>query len=292
MSIDIWGLSSIMLKFGAYLGVMTVFSNVFIALFHIKLLVSADLKHSFLLLIIGLISTVVYFFVQVGSFTQTGLPGMFDPDIMQLLFTTGNGDVLVYRTLGLGLVMLSLALPYNRLEKLKLTGNILLLLGAVFCVFSFTAIGHVAELAWYWKLALFVHVFVAFAWIGSLRPLAKAVLLSDKRNNATLLENYSTLGLVLVSLLVLAGAGLVYVLMIAPEQTVSSEYLTTIIVKLILVSMMLGFAAYHKVVLAHKLKKGLSSQKEAARSINIEKAIGYTVLAVTAVLTTTIGINH
>ncbi|WP_223668801.1 copper resistance D family protein [Kangiella shandongensis] len=244
------------------------------------------------MLIIGLTSTVIYFFVQVGSFTQTGLAGMFNPDIMQMLLTTGNGDVLVYRTVGLSVVILSLALPYNRFEKLKLPGSLLLLLGAILCIFSFTAIGHVAELAWYWKVALFVHVWVAFAWIGSLRPLAKAVALSDKKDTATLLESYSTFGLILVSLLVIAGAGLVYILMIAPEQTISTEYLTTIIVKLTLVSMMLGFAAYHKVILGHKLKRGLASQQEAARSIIIEKAIGYIVLAVTAILTTTIGINH
>ncbi|AOE49853.1 copper resistance D family protein [Kangiella sediminilitoris] len=292
MNTDLWSLLSAIFKFGTYIGVATILGVV--ALILIK---SNALKESYksimIKVVLGIIGTVGYFFTQVGGFAQSGFGGMFDADIIQLLYSTGNGDLLLFRTLGLAYFLFVLMLFHKKIFQLKSSLLAVVLLPSVLCVlWSFTAVGHIADLEWYWQFLLLSHVLVALAWAGSLAPLSRSVETYNKKNSSQMLSHYSKLGIVIVIILFIAGLGLSLKLMILGDNPVATEYIVTFSLKIALVLVMLGLAAYHKFVLSEKLLTDSVKTTDISKSIKKENIIGYGVLLVTALLTTIVGINH
>ena len=213
MTLDMWTLTSTLFKFGSYIGVSVALGT----LLFVFLYRPALKRHKFISLmsLIGAASTASYFLLQVGAFSQSGLLGMFDVDIVKLLYTTGNGDLLIFRALGL----VYFAVVWSALNKILLGSHwsvttLLLMPAIVVVLWSFTTVGHISNLAWYWQGTLILHIFVALAWIGSLQPLYKLVQdVASKQVNQTL-EQYSKIGIGIVALLLIAGLSLTYKLII------------------------------------------------------------------------------
>ena len=291
MTLDMWTLTSTLFKFGSYIGVSVALGT----LLFVFLYRPALKRHKFISLmsLIGAASTASYFLLQVGAFSQSGLLGMFDVDIVKLLYTTGNGDLLIFRALGL----VYFAVVWSALNKILLGSHwsvttLLLMPAIVVVLWSFTTVGHISDLAWYWQGTLILHIFVALAWIGSLQPLYKLVEGVDTKQVNYTLHQYSKIGTGIVILLLAAGLSLTYKLIILDNNQDSIEYLIALLSKVTLVVIMFGLAAYHKFNLAEKVKKGEVDKNKVALSIKRENIIGYGVLLITAILTTVVGINH
>ena len=292
MSLDMWALVSTLFKFGSYVGVSVALGTLlFVFLYRPAL--KRQIKFISVMSLVGAVSTVGYFLSQVGAFSQSGLLGMFDVDILKLLYTTGNGDLLIFRAFGL----VYFAAVWSVLNKILLRSHwsvtTSLLMPAIMSVlWSFTTVGHISDLAWYWQGTLILHIFVALAWIGSLQPLYKLVEGVDTKQVNYTLHQYSKIGTGIVILLLAAGLSLTYKLIILDNNQDSIEYLIALLSKVTLVVIMFGLAAYHKFNLAEKVKKGEVDKNKVALSIKRENIIGYSVLLITAILTTVVGINH
>jgi|GEM_PF-3558945 len=292
MTLDMWALVSTLFKFGSYVGVSVALGTLlFVFLYRPAL--KRQIKFISVMSLVGAVSTVGYFLLQVGAFSQSGLLGMFDVDILKLLYTTGNGDLLIFRAFGL----VYFAAVWSVLNKILLRSHwsvtTSLLMPAIMSVlWSFTTVGHISDLAWYWQGTLILHIFVALAWIGSLQPLYKLVEGVDTKQVNYTLHQYSKIGTGIVILLLAAGLSLTYKLIILDNNQDSIEYLIALLSKVTLVVIMFGLAAYHKFNLAEKVKKGEVDKNKVALSIKRENIIGYSVLLITAILTTVVGINH
>ena len=283
---------SAVFKFGSYIGVASILGVIALKYTN-QTALKLSYKNTLIKVVIGIICTVGYFFTQVGAFSQSGLGGMFDTDIIKLLFSTGNGDLLLYRALGLAYFMFLSVLLHKKLFGLK--GPLLTLVlipSVVSMLWSFTAVGHVADLEWYWQSLLLSHVLVALAWAGSLAPLSGMLVKHSKEDSSRILSHYSRLGMVIVTILLIAGLGLSLKLIILNDNSVATEYVFSFGVKVTLVLIMLGFAAHHKFVLSEKLLADSVTTTDISKSIKKENIIGYGVLLVTALLTTIVGINH
>lgn len=71
-----------------------------------------------------------------------------------------------------------------------------------------------------------------------------------------------------------------------------TKYLATLSLKLLLVAIMLGYAAHHKFRLSVKLKAHEVDKDIIIKSVSREHGVARLVLLITAVLTTLVGISH
>lgn len=286
--LDIWSIASTVAKYGSYLGVASVFGFAIAQVLNHKL--SSYLYKSVVkLAVTGLISTVLLFFLQVGAFANNGMTGIFNLSLIEMLWSTGNGDLLLWRGVGLLYFIILVVLSATITERI----NAYLLLPSIFALsWSFTAVGHVSDVRWYWQAFLMLHIFVGLSWVGSLNPLINYIDKSDFKSTYKTLDRYSKIGLWLVSLLLISGSMLIIKLLILNDNTSALSYLLTLAVKLLLVVSMLGFAAYHKLYLGKKYEQSKVDKHTIMKSIKKEYYVAHAVLLTTAGLTTIVGISH
>lgn len=288
---DFWTVTSTLTKYGSYVGVAAVFGYATSAVLNHRLSTSLKVP-AVTLSIVGILSIGVYFFLQVGAFADSGISGVFDKQLIEILLSTGNGDLLLWRVVGLGYFILFLSLTKTSKPPSKKLLLLILLPSILALVWSFTAVGHVADLSWYWQAFLVVHAYVALSWAGSIGPLVRYLEQAKKDEIHLILERYSVIGSVLVSLLLVAGIALILKLLIFNGNTNAIDYILTLSLKLLLVTVMLGFAAYHKFFLAKRLKQNKIDKADISRSIKKELYVAHLVLLITAGLTTLVGISH
>jgi putative copper resistance protein D len=88
--------------------------------------------------------------------------------------------------------------------------------------------------------------------------------------------------------MILGGAVLLYLLVIAPDGEVSTVYATAVFVKLTIVTILFGIAAMHKWrSVPHLLQQGRIAAFQ--RSLGLEITLMLLVLALTSVLSSAIG---
>ncbi|MBS97472.1 MAG: copper-binding protein [Oceanospirillaceae bacterium] len=239
--------------------------------------------------IIGLTGTGTHFLVRVGAFAEQGLAGMFDPFMLQILWQSPVGDALWERALGFGLIFVALLpapVPGRHLLEIAFS-----LLGSLLIGLSFSSAGHALTLE-SWAAALLVgHVIVAAWWMGSLVPLWLAMRRLTTAQLRTLMVRFGEIAVVAVLLLLAAGGLLVYQLT-GWQNLLGTDYGLWLLIKLALVGLILGLAAYHKLRLVPSLAGENCRGHELKRSLILEKMIGGAILAITTVLTTLVGPVH
>ena len=253
----------------------------------------ALLKYALFAVLLSIISAFGHFFVRVGAVLEEGVSGMFEPDIVFIIWNSAVGEALLLRVFGLFVLLVALVFlwrkrrltatwvePGARVAWLGFSG---LLLTAT----SYTEAGHAVSQSWIFQLVLVVHLSLTAWWMGSLYPLWLACHRLASAEAHAVLHRFGQFAVAAVLLVVLAGLYLSYQLT-AWNNLFTSSYGLFLITKLILVLLLLGLAALHKFVLVPQL---LSSQtaSQLKKSLLIEKYVGAGVYAITTVLTTLVG---
>ncbi len=216
-----------------------------------------------------------------GSFA-----GMFDRDMAGMLLGAGEGAAGASRLLGLLLAGCALSL------NLRL--QIPALAGAVIAATSFAWVGHVRALQPHLPATLFacLHLIGVAFWIGALMPLWCSTRESALDVGA-LANRFGTLAAAVVSLLVVAGLCMLWMLSRGRAEFWTSSYGTMIAVKLLLVSLLLGAAAFNKLRLTPRLMNGEArAVVMLRRSIQFELLTAVLILIVTASFTSLTGPPH
>ena len=237
--------------------------------------------------LIGLIAVTIGFFLQVGSFAEEGISGMWNPDYMPILWDSGAGKSFRWQLFGWCLILLMLALTWI-MPRLNLMLTVLSFMGAFMIAASFTFIGHTAEAPIWVRIALILHVVVAMWWVGSLYPLRCACNVLHIPNLQSLMIEFGQQAMYLVGLLVVAGVGISYHLEGSFSNLIFTGHGNLLLLKLGTVAAILCLAAYHKFLLVPRLinRRAVSALK---RSLTIEMGIGFLILVVTAVMSTATG---
>jgi len=112
---------------------------------------------------------------------------------------------------------------------------------------SFTAVGHTTQHQPRWLLAtaLVVHLLAAAFWAGSLWPLVIASRRAGPRA-ARMIERWARAASWIVGSLVVAGVTLAWLLVGQLDLLVTTAYGWALLTKIALVSVLLGFAAWHR----------------------------------------------
>ena len=127
--------------------------------------------------LLGLLASALSFFLQVGAFNENGLTGMFELEMILLLWETPIGTSTVYRVSGVIVLLLTfLAATFSNSISVKSTIlraalGTSYLIGTCMSVLSFSLVGHTSESSLASQLFISLHVCAAFWWIGSLYSL-------------------------------------------------------------------------------------------------------------------------
>lgn len=237
--------------------------------------------------VIGLVASSIDFFLQVGSFSESGLAGMWDPDYVDILWQSGVGMSYKLRLFGwLGLALL-LTITYFYASTTKILSALTLAILFIIAT-SFIWVGHTAEQIIWVKLALVLHVFIAMWWIGSLYPLRFCCIELTPDILQRLMHEFGKQASILVVILILTGIGISYALEGSVMAFFTTKHGNMLLLKLGVVAAILSIAAHHKL----RLVPSVVCEKTAYKlqlSINVEMGISLLILIITAALSTLVG---
>lgn len=163
-------------------------------------------------------------------------------------------------------------------------------LGAVLVAGSFTLVGHTTQSAPRALLAglLIVHLLGAAFWVGGLWPLARAARLAPPAEATALVEAWARVATWLVAALAAAGLALAWWIVGSLGTLFGTRYGVALLAKVALVTLLMGFAAWHRFRLTPALASGApGAGLRLSRSIRAEAAVMALVLWAASELTAT-----
>jgi copper resistance protein D len=207
------------------------------------------------------------------------LGGGFDEPTLSAVFVSSSGAAMGLQIAGASLLLASSGDP--------LTSHAMRLTNAALVTLSFVFSGHAGALSARDGLVGFLHVSAAAWWVGSLWCLSAASVRSNPPTVAALVHRFGVLATGLVGGLVVAGLVLVLLLTKLEDLPNLSGYEQFLAVKICVVAIVLGIAAYNRFRLTPRVRSGDSGAVPALRRmITVELAAIAVVLIVTALMTT------
>jgi putative copper resistance protein D len=209
--------------------------------------------------------------------------GVLDTGLVALVWHGGEGRAAMVRAVGL--LLAGSALAADRRPGLWAIA------GAAGAATSFAWVGHVHATGLRWAtLLLGIHLLAAAFWVGALWPLWLLARGGEAQRSAAPAARFGRAAVGAVSLLLLAGVGLLAALLGSASELWRSDYGRTVCGKLALVACLLALAAFNKLRLTPRLAAGERAAARALRrSIAAEMALAGAVFLATAALTTLSG---
>ena len=278
---DLFGLAAIATKFALYLGVMTAAGTV-MATCMFRLDRTRGLAAAFAVL--GLAATILAFSLRGANLTGD-VSGMTDPEMLGLLWTTPVGTALLFRLVGLGLLIAGLFMGR--------VGTWVSVLGGVIAIWSFDHVGHVSSRdTTLLDIALMLHLLAVALWIGVLTPLKRLASSSNTYASAADVgHRFGVVATVTVPVLIILGGYMGYELVGSFSALISTGYGQALIIKVLLVGLLLGLAAGNKLRFIPALRAGdTAAANHLSKIISIEWLVILAVLGTTAVLTTNLAL--
>jgi putative copper resistance protein D len=294
IELTIWDTSNIVSKLLIYIGIATAIGGPFIAaLINPSVNKKAIINYIVINSVLGFIAVIVNFFIQVGAFSEEGVSGMFDTDMIGFLWKSEIGDSVLWRLFAF--VILGGALFYGNFNfryqtfSLKNTIFTCLYVVAIFCIaYSFTFVGHSTDIGGVAKWLIAFHIITMTWWIGSLYPLWLSCKLLQPPALYKLMCLFGQIAMFMVGLLIVCGIGLLLLFFETPLELFTTQYGQAILLKLIFVASILLIAAYHKYHLVEEVQEEATCHK-LQKSIRNEMLFAVIILAITAVLSSVLG---
>lgn len=294
MEITLWDYSNMTSKLFIYLGGAAAIGGPFIATL-ISPLVNKKSIISYIIMasVVGFIAVITNFFIRVGAFSETGFSGMFDTEMISFIWQSAVGDSLLWRLsaftlLGFALFFGNLNLCYERFS-LKHAIFAFLYAAAIFSfAYSFTFVGHSADISSVARWLIGFHVVAMAWWIGALYPLWVSCKLLKPPELYKLMNLFGQIAVFMVGLLIACGIGLLFLFFANPLALFTTEYGQALLLKLIFVVCILLIAAYHKYHLVEEVQEEANCHK-LQKSIRNEMLIAVIILTITAVLSYFLG---
>jgi putative copper export protein len=286
MGIGAWDAAAVLIKAILYAATFGAAGGIYFVMYSpaLSLLSSVRIQRVLgFLLIIGIGVSALRILVLAGSMSGE-IAGMLDRSMTGMIVKGREGEATGVRLLGL--LLAALALQKNRRYWS------VALIGALLAATSFAWVGH-AQTAAPKALAVFlitVHLIGVAFWLGALFPLLIVAQDPDTTRIAAAAARFGQIAFIVVVFLVIAGTGLLWMLLGNPSELWLSEYGRFVMLKLGLVAALLSLAAFNKWRLTGRLRvNDLRAAQTLRRSIRAEMALGALILLVTAAFTTLLG---
>lgn len=161
-------------------------------------------------------------------------------------------------------------------------------IGAALLLASFLVTGHAATAApvWLASTSVGVHLVGAGFWVAALLPLMNSTTSVSQTDAGRIMDKFSSHALWFVGAILVSGAVVSWIQLRSIAALINTDYGFRLLIKLALVLVVLGFAAFNKFTLTPALKHdNVGAARRMARSIGIEAVIMLLIVAAAASLT-------
>lgn len=290
----IWDYSNVASKLLIYIGMSAAIGGPFVAaLINPSVNKKSIINYIVINSVIGFIAVILNFFIQVGAFSETGISGLFDTEMISFLWQSAVGESVVWRLLaftGLGFALFfgNFNARYETFRLKHATFIFLYVVAVLGFAYSFTFVGHSADIGGLAKWLIGFHAVTIAWWIGALYPLWVSCKLLQPPPLYKLMCLWGKIAMFMVGLLIVCGIGLLSLFLASPLELFTTQYGQAMLLKLILIVAILSIAAFHKFHLVEEVQEEASNHK-LQKSIMNEMLIAVMILAVTAMLSTVLG---
>lgn len=285
MPFGVWDAAGIVLKTLTYAATLGAAGAVFFISYCGTLIARADsvrIRRMVLsLAVLSVLAGAAQIMVSAASMSGKAA-GMWDGSLLGMVWQAGAGRANVVRAMGL-----LLALPAVFSERRWLAVP-----GAALAATSFAWTGHARSLEpdVIPVLLLGIHLLGVAFWLGALTPLLIVARDGEPSRIAAAAGRFGAAAVFVVCGLLAAGVALLWMLLGGIAALWQSAYGRSVLVKLILVACLLGLAAFNKLRLTPRLRRGDARASLSLRtSIRLELLLGISILTVTATFTSLMG---
>ncbi len=225
--------------------------------------------------LVGLAVLAIRFGIRAARISGMGIEGASDPMMLGFVWESPLGTAAIWRGLG-EVAILALLIPRF--------GRWIALAGSLAVAISFAQVGHALGEPRAVLAVLFVlHLLAAAFWVGALVPLRRV---ARAPTGADLLHHFGKVAAFSVAVLIVAGTLLAWLLSGSVIAMFGTGYGWALLLKVAIVAVLLGFAAFNKVRLVPALRAGNPGAAHALRrSISMEMLAVVLILLATATLT-------
>lgn len=277
---EIWTLLAALTKLGLYLGALNAVGRALVGVvFGPDLSLSALRRGALAWIGVAVFCAVASFGLRAAELTGA-LSGLWDAEMLSLLWGTAAGDALTWRLAGLAVMAVGLIFVSG-------WGPWVALAGGAMAMLSFARVGHVADLDVPWITALlWLHLVAAAFWIGILAPLIwLTVTPGDSAPAVRVGERFGRIAAVALPVLGVAGVVMAWWL-VGSFDGLLTGYGLWLMLKLAAVLAFLWLGAANKLRHVPALAAGAPGADMALRrSLRLEQGVALLVLAATAALT-------
>lgn len=231
--------------------------------------------------VMGVLVSLALFFSIAGNIGGN-LISAFDALLLQLALETKSGVAVLMGLMGFFLISLT--------AKTESLMNLLIVLaGSAFIIISFLMVGHSLQGGLVTQSLLLMHLVGVVFWLGSFLPFRWLCIYGEASSLYSIAHRFGVLAMGYVCFLVLAGLIFAYTLLGDVSQLVVTNYGNVFLAKLFAVSLLLSLGALNKlrlvpVLLSHPLQ----GVKQFRFSVQLEMAIAFLILLLSAFLTTSL----
>ena len=240
---------------------------------------------------LGLISSTLGFFILNGSFANSGLIGMWDLTYLNILINTPTGQIQIIRSISFALLLIIMLVKLSRRKmEVSITESTIFIILLTPILFSFSQLGHVANLPFFAQILLSVHVLFMSLWMGSLYPLWK---ISRKISGLPLKDRMHIFGRIaafIVAILIVCGTSIAFLLFKDINSLINTPYGLGFIIKILFVMSILMLAAFNKWYFTPRLQNPKFA-KNLSYAILFEMFLGFSILLMTGYITSVVGIE-
>ena len=284
--IDVWLIIAGLIKFGLYVCTFFTVGTIFYTkIFHNESLnIIAIDKIINVGAITGIVISLLSFMFTAPSLTGD-MSGLYDIEILKILWSTPVRDALVLRLIGFCGIIIFLKYYGAKSWGLLISGCVVLA--------SFTQIGHITNMDnMSIKMLMWFHLFGIALWFGILYPLHCGIKNPKyKKVTIEIAHSFGKSASVFVAILIIAGIMMLIILFGNPINLIGTNYGTAFIGKIVFVGLVLISALANKTILVPALKQHKPwAEKIFYWSLNIEILLLFAVLIATTILTSGIGL--
>jgi len=277
--IDGWALAAIIAKAAGYAAALVAMGGpLFLAAFRSAPddVLRLARKLAVIAALIGLAVLALRFGIRAARISGMGPSGAIDAMMLSFVWDSPLGTAAIWR--GAGALLIVAVLIEGTI------GIVASLLGALLIAMSYAFVGHsLGDPRWILAVLVVTHLLAAAFWVGALAPLHRS---AANKDGAALLHRFGIIASGTVAVLVVVGVSFAWLMIGSFSGLFGTAYGWTLIVKICVVTGLLGLAAKNKL----QLVPALAANKDDAggrlrRSIRMEVVAVALILLATATLT-------
>lgn len=229
-------------------------------------------------------------FCQLGLFSDDGIAGIFELELLRLYFSLHSGRVLLINLLCCSILLLNhLMISHHFRFRFHSLSTWISLIFLLILLLNYAQLGHSLKQEKISSLLLTFHVLAIALWIGTLVPLYMMCRLLKPKKLALEVRKLSLQLAIMLGTLIACGMSLAWLFIPSIDVFLNSAYGQAIMLKLMLVTVIFVLAGFNRIYLSRRLQH-VHMVKIFQWVLILEFSIAITICFITAYMTAIVGL--